>query len=292
MWIDQFGKQNKKIALLSLIPLVIGIGIFAAYNFQAYISCMQVSILCLSCICVFFAENKNFNSSILLYKSGSKYYHIETLEDKEKKEYARESLFRIDDKKEEKDKKDKKGSLFGKVYICGLISFIILILCGICGLANMKLEADFSSMVGIPAIGAIINSLLISSYNCCILPYSIIICYILATIFGNILCLHLAVEYGFILCIVTLFTQILILILSKLNKCNKICGIGIFGALAFCSASYANWVNELCGDKVMYSMCLGCIFAGIACYYKIKGIAEIEKKNKENDIELEDIDKE
>ena len=41
-------------------------------------------------------------------------------------------------------------------------------------------------------------------------------------------------------------------------------------------------------------MCLGCIFAGIACYYKIKGIAEIEKKNidKENDIELEDIDKE
>ena len=290
-WIDQFGKQNKKIALLSLIPFVIGIGIFAAYNLQAYISCMQVSLICLSCICVFFAEKKNFNSSILLYKSGSKYYHIETLEDKEKKEYARESLFRIDDKKEEKE---NKGSLFGKVYICGLISFIILILCGISGLANMKLEGDFSTMVGIPAIAVVVNSLLISSYNCCILPYSIIICYISAAILGNILCLHSAVEYGFILCTVILLTQILILILSKLNKCNKICGLGLFGALICCSASCANCLNELCGNKVMYLMCLGCIFAGIACYYKIKGIAEIEKKNidKENDIELEDIDKE
>ena len=37
MWIDQFGMQNKKVFLLSIIPLMMGLGIFCAFNFQFYI---------------------------------------------------------------------------------------------------------------------------------------------------------------------------------------------------------------------------------------------------------------
>ena len=290
MWIEQFGKQRDKVELLSLIPFVMGLGIFIAFNFQAYIVCIQATILCLSCICVFYIDNKIFNSSIILFKSGTKYYHIETLEENEHKEYARESLFRI-----EKEKEEKKQSSLGKVYICGLISFIILILCGIWGLVNIKFESNFATLLGITPFALIINSLLIKSYNSYILPYSIIVCYISAAVFGNILYLHTPfIEYFFILSIVSLFTQILLLILSKLNLNNKICGLGLVGALACCSASCAYCLSELMGDKIMYLMCCGCIFAGISCYYKIKSIAEIEKKNKdnENDIELDDIDKE
>ena len=289
MWIDQFGKQNKKIALLSLIPLVMGFGIFIAYNFQAYILCIQVTVLCLSSLCVVLSDDKNFKSTVVLFKSGSKYYNIETLEDNESKEYARDSLFRIEDKKEE-----KKGTLFGKVYICSLISFIILILCSISGLANMKLKGDFGIFVGIPAIAVILNSLIIASYNSYILPISIIICYISTAIFGITLSIHPAVQYGFILGISSLFTQILLLILSKLDSKNKICGLGLVGTLACCIASCDNCLNELCKEKIMYLMCIGSIFACIACYFKIKSIGQLEKnrKDKENDIELEDIDKE
>ena len=289
MWIEQFGKQIKKILFLSLIPFVIGTGIFIAYNWQSCIPCIQAGVLCLSCICVLFMDNKNFNSSILLFKSGSKYYNIETLEENENNEYARESLFRINEKKEE-----KKGNLANKLYICGLISFAILFLCGICGLANMKLNGEFSTLLGIPAIAVIINSLIICSYNCYTLPYSIIVFYILGAIFGNIFDKYSFAQYGFLLCFTLLFTQIILLILSKLNANNKICGLGLFGILACCAGAIANCLNELCEQNIMYLMCCGVIFACIACYYKIKGIDEIEKKNKENknDIELEDIDHE
>ena len=289
MWIEQFGKQNKKIILLSLIPMVIGLGIFAAYNCQACIPCIQATILCLAGICVIFSDNNNFNSSLLLFKSGSKYYHIETLEDNESKEYARDSLFQFKEKKEE-----KKGTLFGKVYTGGLVSFIILVLCGICGIANMKLEGDFTTLVGIPAIGVIVNSLLISSYNCCILPISIIVCYIIAAILGTMLsCCPLA-SYGFIFTTSLLFTQILLLILSKLDSEKKVCGLGLVGALACGAAASANCLNETLGKNIMYLMCLGSISAVFAGYYKKKGIKELEKKRKENenDIELEDIDNE
>ena len=289
MWIEQFGKQIKKILFLSLIPFVIGIGIFIAYNCQACIPCIQAGILCLSCICVLFMDNKNFNSSILLFKSGSKYYNIETLEENENNEYARESLFRINEKKEE-----KKGNLTNKVYICGLISFAILFLCGICGLANMKLNGEFSTLLGIPAIAVIINSLVICSYNCYTLPYSIIIFYILGTIFGNILDKYSFAQYGFLLCSTILFTQIILLILSKLNATNKNCGLGLLGVLVSCAGACANCLNKLCEQKMMYLFSCGVVSACIACYYKIKGIDEIEKKNKDNKngIELEDIDHE
>ena len=289
MWIDQFGKQNQKIYLLSIIPLLIGLGIVICYNFQAYISCILTSVLCLACILIFLSDNKNFNTSIVLFKSGSKYYNIETLEGNEYKEYARDSLFRIDDKKEEKN---KKNSLTGKVFICGLISYSILITVGICGIANLKISGDFISFMSIPAFGVIINSLLITSYNSCILPYSIIILYILAGIFGTLLSYHTLIEYGFLLCINLLFIQILILLLSKLNKDNKIIGLGCIGICGCCSAASAYCLNAFCGCNIMYCLCIGSIFAIISCYYKIKGIKEIEKKKEINDIELDDVDKE
>jgi len=50
MWIDQFGKQNKIILLLSLIQLTICIGIFVASNYQADIPCIQIDVLCLTII--------------------------------------------------------------------------------------------------------------------------------------------------------------------------------------------------------------------------------------------------
>ena len=289
MWIEQFGKQIKKILFISLIPLVIGLGIFIAYNYQACIPCIQAGVLCLSCICILLMDNKNFNSSILLYKSGSKYYNIETLEENVSNEYARESLFRINENKEE-----KKGNLVNKVYICGLISFVILFLCGICGFASMKLNGEFNTLLGIPAIAVIINSLVLCSYNCYTLPYSIIIFYILGAVFGNILDKYAFAQYGFILCSILLFTQIILLILSKLNTYNKICGLGLLGVLASCAGSCANCLNELSEKNIMYLMCCGVIFVCVACYYKIKGIDEIVKKNKENKngIELEDIDQE
>jgi ferredoxin len=289
MWIDQFGMQNKKVYLLSIIPLMMGLGIFCAYNFQFYILYVMAGLLCLSCILIFLPDSKHFNTSIVLFKSGSKYYNIETLEGNEYKEYARDSLFRIEDKKEEKD---KKASLTGKVFIFGLISYGILITVGICGIANLKMKGDFISFLCIPAAGIIINSLIISSYNSKILPYSIIIFYILAGIFGNILLINPFVEYGFLLCIDILFIQILILLLSKLNKDNKIVGLGCLGICGFCSAACAYCLNDFCGDYIMYLLCVGSIFAIIACYYKIKGIKEIEEKKENNDIELEDIDKE
>jgi ferredoxin len=102
LWIEQFGKQNKKIELMSIIPLIIGSGIFIAYNYQPCIPCIQCGVLCLSCIFIFLSDNNSFNSSIILFKSGSKYYNIETLDENENKEYARESLFR---KSEKEDKK-------------------------------------------------------------------------------------------------------------------------------------------------------------------------------------------
>ena len=290
MWIEQFGKQNKKILFLSLLPLIIGLGIFVAYNFQAHIPCIQAGVLCLSIICVLIFDNNNFNSKILLFKSGSKYYNIETLEDKENNEYARESIFKIDDTKE-----DKKVTIFNRVYICAIISLAILFLCGISGLANMKLNADFNILIGIPAIGVIINCLIINSYNCVCLPYSIIFFYILVTIFGNLLTKCTCVEYGFILCVTLLFTQLLLLILSKLNSNNRICGIGFAGYFASCGGSVAYFLNKALEEKIMYFMCVGAIFACVACYYKIQGIKEMEKKLKEEDkngIELQDIDHE
>ena len=290
MWIEQFGKQNKKILFLSLLPLIIGLGIFVAYNFQAHIPCVQAGVLCLSIICVLIFDNNNFNSKILLFKSGSKYYNIETLEDKENNEYARESIFKIDDTKE-----DKKVTIFNRVYICAIISLAILFLCGISGLANMKLNADFNILIGIPAIGVIINCLIINSYNCVCLPYSIIFFYILATVFGNLLTKCTCVEYGFILCVTLLFTQLLLLILSKLNSNNRICGIGFAGYFASCGGSVAYFLNKALEEKIMYFMCVGAIFACVACYYKIQGIKEMEKKLKEEDkngIELQDIDHE
>ena len=57
----------------------------------------------------------------------------------------------------------------------------------------------------------------------------------------------------------------------------------------------AIWIyclNTFCGCNIMYCLCIGSIFAIISCYYKIKGIKEIEKKKEINDIELEDVDKE
>ena len=290
MWIEQFGKQNKKILFLSLLPLIIGLGIFVAYSFQAHIPCIQAGVLCLSIICVLIFDNNNFNSKILLFKSGSKYYNIETLEDKENNEYARESIFKIDDTKE-----DKKVTIFNRVYICAIISLAILFLCGISGLANMKLNADFNILIGIPAIGVIINCLIINSYNCVCLPYSIIFFYILATVFGNLLTKCTCVEYGFILCVTLLFTQLLLLILSKLNSYNRICGIGFAGYFASCGGSVAYFLNKALEEKIMYFMCVGAIFACVACYYKIQGIKEMEKKLKEEDkngIELQDIDHE
>ena len=290
MWIEQFGKQNKKILFLSLLPLIIGLGIFVAYNFQAHIPCVQAGVLCLSIICVLIFDNNNFNSKILLFKSGSKYYNIETLEDKENNEYARESIFKIDDTKE-----DKKVTIFNRVYICAIISLAILFLCGISGLANMKLNADFNILIGIPAIGVIINCLIINSYNCACLPYSIIFFYILAAVFGNLLTKCTCVEYGFILCVTLLFTQLLLLILSKLNSNNRICGIGFAGYFASCGGSVAYFLNKALEEKIMYFMCVGAIFACVACYYKIQGIKAMEKKLKEEDkngIELQDIDHE
>jgi uncharacterized membrane protein len=62
MWIEQFGKQNKKILFLSLIPLIIGAGIFVAYNYQEHIPCIQIGVLCVAIIYVLFADNNNFNS--------------------------------------------------------------------------------------------------------------------------------------------------------------------------------------------------------------------------------------
>ena len=290
MWIEQFGKQNKKILFLSLLPLIIGLGIFVAYNFQAHIPCVQAGVLCLSIICVLIFDNNNFNSKILLFKSGSKYYNIETLEDKENNEYARESIFKIDNTKE-----DKKVTIFNRVYICAIISLAILFLCGISGLANMKLNADFNILIGIPAIGVIINCLIINSYNCVCLPYSIIFFYILATAFGNLLTKCTCVEYGFILCVTLLFTQLLLLILSKLNSNNRICGIGFAGYFASCGGSVAYFLNKALEEKIMYFMCVGAIFACVACSYKIQRIKEMEKKLKEEDkngIELQDIDHE
>ena len=286
-WIEQFGKQNKKIAFLSLIPLIIGFGIFIAYNYQAHIPCIQSTILGICCIIVLFIENKIYDSSIVLFKSGSKYYNIETIEENEKNDYARESLFRNNENKEE-----KKGSLYGKVIICGIISLSILVLCGICGLAKIKLNGEFGVLIGIPAISVIFTSLIISSYNCCILPYSIIIVYIIGAIFGNVLTKCSVAQYGFILCINLLFIQIVLLILSKLNVNNKNCGIGLIGIVISCTAACANCLNKLCEDCIMYLMCIGVIFAAIACYYKIKGIKEMKKKGENNDIELEDIDHE
>jgi len=288
MWIEQFGKQNKKILFLSLIPMVIGLGIFVAYNFQAHIPCIQAGVLCLSIICVLIADNKNFNSKILLFKSGSKYYNIEALEENENNEYARESLFRVNDAKEE-----KKGTIFNRVYICAIISLAILFLCGISGFAKMKLDADFSTLIGIPAVGVIINCLIINSYNCVCLPYSIIFFYILAAILGNMLTKCTCIEYGFILCINLLFTQILLLILSKLDSNNRICGLGFAGYFATCGGAVANYLINKLEEKIMYCMCLGAIFACIACYYKIQAIKELEKKSKDEDkeaIELQDID--
>ena len=290
MWIEQFGKQNKKILFLSLLPLIIGLGIFVAYNFQAHIPCIQAGVLCLSIICVLIFDNNNFNSKILLFKSGSKYYNIETLEDKENNEYARESIFKIDDTKE-----DKKVTIFNRVYICAIISLAILFLCGISGLANMKLNADFNILIGIPAIGVIINCLIINSYNCVCLPYSIIFFYILAAVFGNLLTKCTCVEYGFILCVTLLFTQLLLLILSKLNSNNRIFGIGFAGYFASCGGSVAYFLNKALEEKIMYFMCVGAIFACVACSYKIQRIKEMEKKLKEEDkngIELQDIDHE
>jgi hypothetical protein len=286
-WIEQFGKQNKKITFLSLIPLIIGLGIFIGYNNQAHIPCIQSTILGICCIIVLFIENKIYDSSIVLFKSGSKYYNIETIEENEKNDYARESLFRNNENKEE-----KKGSLYGKVIICGIISLSILVLCGISGLAKIKLNGEFGVLIGIPAIGVIFTSLIISSYNCCILPYSIIIVYIVGAIFGNVLTKCSIAQYGFILCINLLFIQIVLLILSKLNVNNKNCGIGLIGIVISCSAAFANCLNKLCEDCIMYLMSIGVIFAAIACYYKIKGIKEMKKKGENNDIELEDIDHE
>ena len=102
MWIEQFGKQNKKIIFLSLIPLIIGCGIFLAYHLQAYIPIIQAIELGLSSLFILFLDTKNFNTNILLLKSGSKYYNIETLENNEYKEYARDSIFRMEEKKEDK----------------------------------------------------------------------------------------------------------------------------------------------------------------------------------------------
>jgi hypothetical protein len=288
MWIEQFGKQNKKILFLSLIPMVIGLGIFVAYNFQAQIPFIQAGVLCLSIICVLIADNKNFNSKILLFKSGSKYYNIESLEENENNEYARESLFRVNDSKEE-----KKGTIFNRVYICAIISLAILFICGISGLASMKLDPNFNTLIGIPAVGVIINCLIINSYNCVCLPYSIIFFYILAAVLGNLLTKCTCVEYGFILCITLLFTQILLLILSKLDSNNRICGLGFAGYFATCGGAVVNYLINYLEEKIMYCMCLGVIFACVACYYKIQAIKELEKKRKDEDkegIELQDID--
>jgi hypothetical protein len=289
MWIEQFGKQNKKILFLSLIPMIIGLGIFVAYNFQAHIPCIQAGVLGLSIIFVLIFDNKNFNSKILLFKSGSKYYNIESLEDKENNEYARESIFRVDETKEE-----KKGTIFNRVYICAIISLAILFLCGINGLANMKLNPDFNTLIGIPAICVIINCLIINSYNCVCLPYSIIFFYILAAVFGNLLDKCTCVEYGFVLCVTLLFTQILLLILSKLDSNNRICGLGFAGYFAAFGGTMAYYLNEFLEEKIMCFMCVGVIFACVASYYKIQGIKEMEKKIEEdkNGIELQDIDRE
>jgi hypothetical protein len=290
MWIEQFGKQNKKILFLSLIPLIIGAGIFVAYNYQEHIPCIQIGVLCVAIICVLFADNNNFNSKILLFKSGSKYYNIETLEDKENNEYARESIFKLNEPKE-----DKKVTIFNKVYLFGIISFGILFLCGVSGLGIMKLNADFTTLIGIPALGVIINTLIINSYNCRCLPYSIIFFYILTAVSGNFLTTCTCSQYCFILCSTVLFTQILLLLLSKLNSNNRICGLGFAGFMAGCAGSCANCLNKLLGDKIMCLLCLGAIFACVACYYKIQGINEIEKKRNEeneNDIELQDIERE
>ena len=103
------------------------------------------------------------------------------------------------------------------------------------------------------------------------------------------------VEYGFILCVTLLFTQLLLLILSKLNSNNRICGIGFAGYFASCGGSVAYFLNKALEEKIMYFMCVGAIFACVACYYKIQGIKEMEKKLKEEDkngIELQDIDHE
>ena len=291
LWIEQFGKQNKKIELMSIIPLIIGSGIFIAYNYQPCIPCMQCGVLCLSCIFIFLSDNNSFNSSIILFKSGSKYYNIETLDENENKEYARESLFR---KSEKEDKKFSINLLGGKVYIWGSISFIILILCSLCGFANMTAEMNFGTMIGIPATAVILNSLIISSYNCYCLPYAIIICYVIAAILGNMLSVHIFVQYGFILTVTLLFTQILLLILSKINVNYKNCGVGLVAIFVCCGAASANCFNQILGNCIMYLMCGGAIIAIFACYYKIKGIDEIEKKKKdsENDIELQDIEHE
>ena len=290
MWIEQFGKQNKKILFLSLIPLIIGAGIFVAYNYQAHIPCIQIGVLCVAIIYVLFVDNNNFNSKILLFKSGSKYYNIETLEDKENNEYARESIFKLNEPKE-----DKKVTIFNKVYLFGIISFGILFLCGVSGLGIMKLNADFTTLIGIPALGVIINTLINNSYNCRCLPNSIIFFYILTAVSGNFLTTCTCSQYCFILCSTVLFTQILLLLLSKLNSNNRICGLGFAGFMAGCAGSCANCLNKLLGDKIMCLLCLGAIFACVACYYKIQGINEIEKKRKEenkNDIELQDIERE
>ena len=293
LWIEQFGKQRRKIELMSLIPLFIGAGILIAYNYQHYIPCMQCTILCLSCLCILLSNNNNFNSLILLYKSGSKYYNIENLEENENKEYARESLFRKNEIKEEENK-FSLALLGGKVYICGAISFCILLLCSISALDNMKLDINFSSMIGIPALCVVLNDLIISSYNCKCLPYSIIIYYTIAAILGNILNCCLYIKYLFVYSITLLFTLILLLILSKLSSNKKICGLGLVAVLACGAGACTNCLNKILGNNVMYLMCCGMIIAIIGCYYKIKSIAEIKKKNKdkENEIELQDIEQE
>ena len=98
----------------------------------------------------------------------------------------------------------------------------------------------------------------------------------------------------FILTITLLFTQILLLILSKINVNYKNCGVGLVAIFVCCGAASANCFNQILGNCIMYLMCGGAIIAIFACYYKIKGIDEIEKKKKdsENDIELQDIEHE
>jgi len=80
------------------------------------------------------------------------------------------------------------------------------------------------------------------------------------------------------LCSTVLFTQILLLLLSKLNSNNKICGLGFAGFMAAYVESCVNCLNKLLGDKIMCLLYLGAIYACVACYYKIQGIKEIEKK--------------
>ena len=280
---------------MGLIPFFIGVGIFTAFNYQPYIPCIQCTILCLSALCILLCDNINFNSSFILYKSGSKYYNIETLDENDNnKEFARDSLFIKNEIKEEENNKFSLNALGGKVYILGTISIIILIICSLCAFANKQLEINFATMLSIPAFDMIVNDLFISSYNSYLLPYSIIIFYILAAILGILEIINPYVQYGFVYCVVLLFTQIILLILSKINLNKKICGLGLVGVLSCLAGACANCLNNIMGNNIMYMIFFGAVISIIACYYKIKSIDEIEKKKKENnnDIELQDIEKE